>query len=166
MAQLDSGGRASIQCGDTEPSGRPASSVCRRRWKVPRSSRSSRDAPVRPRVRVCCCESESGCWPRLGQPSPGSQLSVVSMELQGHAAWVKQGGQSRETWQDMFSQRQREPWELQGEGFLGPNSFVGSGQGRALLESHNAPATGPAECKHLSATCRSQRGVTISAKGL
>lgn len=88
------------------------------------------------------------------------------MELQEHGAWVKQGGQSRETWQDMFSQGQREPWEIQGEGFLGPSSFVGSGWGGALLESHNAPATGPAERKHLSATCRSQRGTTISAKGL
>lgn len=66
----------------------------------------------------------------------------------------------------MLSQGQRGPWELQGEGFLGPSSFVGSGQGGALLESHSALATRPAESKNFSATCRSRRGATISAKGL
>lgn len=52
---------------------------------------SSRDAPVRPRVRVWLVATS-------GPPSPGSQLSVVSMELQEHGAWVKQGGQGRGAW--------------------------------------------------------------------
>ena len=89
MAQLDRGGRASIRCGDTEPSGRPASSVCCRRWKVPRSSRSSRDAPVRPRVRVWLLATSGPTISR--QPAVSSVHGAAGACCLGQAGWAERG---------------------------------------------------------------------------
>ena len=88
VGQLDSGGRASIQCGDTEPSGRPVSSVCTRRWKVPKSWLFQR----------CPCEAPSqslaGGHLRATisrQPAVSTVHGAAGAWCLGQAGWAEQG---------------------------------------------------------------------------
>lgn len=91
VRQFGSKGRAGIQCGHTEPSGRPASSDVAEDGRGP--------CPALAGTPLRGPKSESGRSPPLGQPSPGSQPSAGSIELQELCARVERCGQSRETWQ-------------------------------------------------------------------
>ena len=88
VGQLDSRGRASIQCGDTEPSGRPASSVCSRRWKAPRSwlfQGCPREAPSQSLV-------GGHLRPTISrQPAVSSVHGAAGAWCLGQAGWAEQG---------------------------------------------------------------------------
>lgn len=101
VGQLDSGGRASIQCGDTEPSGRPVSSVCSRRWKVPRSWL----------FQGCPCEAPSQS---LARPLATISRQLAVSTVHGAAgAWCvgQAGGRAGEPGRTCLNRTKGAPWE-------------------------------------------------------
>lgn len=88
VGQLDSRGRASIQCGDREPSGRPASSVCSRRWNAPRSWLFQEC----PREALSQSLASGHLRPTISrQPAFSSVHGAAGAWCLGQAGWAEQG---------------------------------------------------------------------------